>query len=99
MLSGAVLICDLVRSSSLIDHTWIVDRATGPCDERQAAGRSHVLVVTGSRTSASRKPRCAGDFRRVAGFGALQPVAADAAYGRSAHGWVFLVGPGDHCRR
>src|SRR5215472_12351178 len=38
MLSGAGLICDLVRSSSLIDHTWIVDRATGPCDERQPAG-------------------------------------------------------------
>src|SRR5262249_51997863 len=40
VLSGAGLICDLVRSSSLIDHTWIVDRTTGSCNERQPAGRA-----------------------------------------------------------
>src|SRR5215831_11571928 len=55
VLSGAGLICDLVRSSSLIDHTWIVlQRGTGfhPTRPRQTAARCRKEQISDRVTAA-----------------------------------------------
>src|SRR6516164_9034413 len=75
VLSGAGLICDLVRSSSLIDHTWIVDRATGSCNERQPGAepraRGNQIANGGFKeTTLHTRFSASGRFRRVS------PVAA-----------------------
>jgi hypothetical protein len=66
----------------LIDHTWIVHRATGSCDERQPAGQSRldrIANVGFMETTLHTRFPASGRFRRKA----VAPIA----------GWNFRFRP------
>src|SRR6516165_6273171 len=73
VLSSAVFICDLVRPSSLIDHTWIVDPSTGSCKQPAASS------AAGRRERRLRETGSYGLVSANDGIGATQPFATGLA--------------------